>query len=83
MKYKVPVKESPKINEVLETLSKDPEITFVYAGDTIYRVHVDDYGIAWDKLANNITVVGPPESYLVRKFNDLVHEKSIKLEKVW
>lgn len=81
--YKVIRGGDKYIRSIFERIKRNPEVRFVYTGDTILNANNTISGIVYEPIKKKMQVWGSEKDALVRIFNDkLLNNKKIKLEKI-
>ncbi len=81
MKYKV-TKGLKDMKKLFNELKKDSVITSSYFSEEILTLCHGESGITYQPEREEITIVCEENSDLLKKFNELINKKQIKLEEI-
>ena len=81
MKYKV-TKGLKDVINIFNELKKDLIVTHSYFAKTILSLYKGESGITYEPKRKKITIVCEENNDLLKKFNELINKKQIKLEEI-
>ena len=81
MRYDI-INGEENLEEIFRELKNHPETTNSYLGEKVLGVYQKGGGFVYDKVTRKIVIVCGEKSGLLKKFNELIKEKGVRLQKI-